>query len=201
MARTAVVVGTATATATVPSPPPTPAPAARVRSYGWVWPVAIVIIGLVFLVWVLPTMRTTAPAPQATAPKRELRQHVEKRGLSLVGDDRIFNKEGFVEIRKGGRAFFVTNNLPWRKDAVFHVAVRLRQKTTGNIVLLINGGRGGEKSYLVPRSSEFGNAVFFDSGEIGRSDYFNPGTNQIIVSSPNSDTTIQCVSIEMLWQE
>lgn len=144
----------------------------------------------------------SAPPPQATAPGRELQQRVITRNLKFVGGNGTVERQGFVEVQKGGHTFYVIHDMPWRRDAIFRVVVSLRQKTTGNVVLELNGGRGGQKYYMVPSSSVFGNAVFYDKGEIGRPEYFNPdGGNQILLSSQRGDMEIQYVSIVMIYWE
>jgi hypothetical protein len=182
---------------------PTPTPAST-KSYGWNWPLLIIaiLVAIIAYHFIAPALRTSAPAPQATSatpPKKELRQPEDRRGLSLVGGDGIFEDKGFIGVRKGGDAYFATQTMPWRKDAVFHVVVKLLQKTTGNICLEVNGGRGGTKFYMHPGSSEFATVVFFETGEPGDSRYFNPGPNQVKIWSTVGDMSIQCVSMEMLY--
>lgn len=200
---TSTTTGSGTATATTPpAPPPAPAPAVRVRSYGWLW-IIVGILLIIVVIWVvIPAMRPSAPAPPATSatpPKKELRQPEDKRGLSLVGGGGIFEDKGFIGVEKGGHAFFATQTMPWRRDAVFHVVVKLLQKTTGYVCIEINGGRGGTKFYMHPGSSEFATVVFFETGEQGDPGYFNPGPNQVKIWSTVGTMTIQYVSIEMLY--
>lgn len=202
---------TAAATATTATPPPTPAPApvaiprTAPMSTSWFGWVLIIIIAIVFVgrwIWYETGVKSTYSPPQATAPKRDLQQRVITRNLKFVGGDGTIERQGFIEVQKGGHAFYAINDMPWRRDAIFRVVVSLRQKTTGNVVLEINGGRGGQKYYMVPSSSVFGNAVFYDKGEIGRSEYFNPdGGNQILLSSQGGNMEIQYVSIVMIYWE
>jgi hypothetical protein len=166
----------------------------------------IIIIAVVFIgrwVWYEGrNIRSTYSPPQATVPQRELHQRVITRNLKFVGGDSAIERQGFTEVQKGGHAFYAIHDMPWRRDAIFRVVVSLRQQSTGNVVLEANGGRGGQKYYMVPSSSTYGNAVFFDKGEVGRSEYFNPdGGNQIILWSQGGDMEIQYVSIVMIYWE
>jgi hypothetical protein len=184
-----------------PTPPAT-APAAiptslRVR-------LALMTLGLLSLsltMWfvVLPYIRATKPAPAPVARKAP---RVTNIPLKFVGGDGSYEKHGLVGVQNGGgHAFFATHSLPWQRRATFHVVVEVLRKTTGNVCLEINGGRGGQKFYNHPGSSTFSIDVFFESGERGDSNFFNPGPNQIKVWSPGADIVIRCVSIDMIYQE
>lgn len=193
-----------------PSPPekltPAPAPvASSKRSYSWVWSFVFVFFGGLIALTIyhevlVPVFNAPGPSSRVVAPtqKRTLQQRVEKHGLSLVGGDGIFNERGRIGVRKGGKAFFVTHTLPWRKDAVFHVVVKIRQQSTADIFIKINGQ--WTKSLVHPGSPNFTAVVFFEAGEVGSPSYFNSsGINNIEVSSSgDDDMTIQCVSIEMI---
>jgi hypothetical protein len=179
-----------------------PTPATAAKSSNWAW-LIVGILAIVFVIWVIAPMitKTNAPTPQATAPQKQLEQRVITRNLKFVGGEAI-ERQGFIAVKKDGRAFYAIHDMPWRRDAIFRVVVCLRQESTGNIILKINGGRGGQKFYMVPGSTVFGNAVFFDKEEIGRPEYFNPdGGNQIILSSQGGDMDIQFVSIVMIYWE
>lgn len=178
--------------------PPAPAPAAYSKRYGWAWLIVAILAAVIAYHFVAPVLRTHTP----TAPQRTLQQRVITRNLKFVGGDGAIKRQCFIEVQKGGHIFYAIQDMPWRRDAIFRVVVSLRQKTTGNVVLEINGGRDGEKYYMVPSSSVFGNAVFYNKGEIGRPEYFNPdGGNQIVLSSQGGDMEIQYVSIVMIYWE
>jgi hypothetical protein len=179
--------------------PPTP-PAQKTN---WAWAAAFGAIGIAIIIWVIAPWLRNPPASPLPPPaaKRELQKRVVSTDLRFIGGDGVLEKEGLIGIRRGGQAFFLTHNLPWRKDAEFHVVVRALRRTTGNVRLTINGGRGGEKFLIFPGSSDFLDGVFFDSGEKGLPAYFNPGTNQIIIAPIGDDLIIQCVRIEMIYWE
>jgi len=181
---------------------PAPAPVSSSRSYGWLWSFVLVFFGGLIALTIyhrvlVPSFNLPAPTPQATVPKINLQQPAAKRGLSLVGGDGIFNEEGYVGVQKGGRAFFATHTLPWFRDAVYHIIVKLKQKSTSEIFVKINGQ--WTKSLVHPGSPNFTNVVFFETGEVGSPSYFNAsGINNIEVWSLGDDNmTIQCVSIEI----
>lgn len=181
-----------------------PAVSASPRSWSWLWWIPVIAIVAFGGWWAVKTLpkNVAVPSPhRMCVPKKQLRQKVVPCSLRFVGGDGIIRRNGLVGIRKGGQAFFATNTLPWRKDAVFHVVVKIIQKTTGHICLEINGGRGGTKFYMHPGSPELATIVFFETGERGDPSLFNPGTNQIKIWSPGDDMIIQCVSIEMFYRD
>lgn len=177
--------------------PPAPAPAAA-QKINWGWITAVVVLGIVVVVWVIiPALRIPTPPP---APKKELQQHVLRRDLKFVGGDGAIEKDGFVGIRKNGHVAFTTWDLPWRKDAVYHVVFCVLRRTTGYDRIEING-RSGEISCEHYGSEKFETVVFFERDMPGDPKYFNPGINQIKFWSPGDDVIVQSASIEMIYRE
>jgi len=192
-----------TATTGTPAPPPPPPPPTASKSYGWVWSFIFVFFGGLIALTIyhkalVPVFNAPGPQPQSTAPKILLQQKVEKCTLQFVGGDGVLEKGGLIEVPSDKQAFFATHSLPWKKNAAFHVVVNLLRKSTGQICLEVNGGRGGTKSYMHPGSPELSIVVFFEKDERGDSGYFNPGANQIKIWSPGDDIFIQNVRIEMI---
>lgn len=184
-----------------PTPTPTPRPTAAAKK-GWFWPVVIgALLSIVAIYVVIPALQAPAPSPQrATVPEKVLEQRVEKCSLQFVGGDGFLEKDGRIEVRNGGQAFFTTHTLPWRRDAVFHVVVEMSRRSTGLVWININEGRG-IKNYMRPGTEGFTNVVFFAKIERGDPSYFNRGTNQIKIWSPGDEMVIQRVSVEMIYQE
>ena len=198
---------TPTATSTSPTPPPTPAPAhATSKSYGWVWSFVLVFFGglialAIYHKVLVPSFNFPASPPQATAPQRQLQQRVVKRELQFVGGEGAIKKEGLVDIRNGGHAAFTTWDLPWKKDAIYHVVFYvLRKNTTGYDYIEING-RSGDIFCKHYASDKFETVVFFERDMSGDSKYFNPGINQIKFWSPGDNIIVQSARIEMAYWE
>ncbi len=195
-------------TATSASPtPPAPAPTTVTsKSYGWAWQLIALLITMllgtiIYHKVLVPSFNLPGPLPQATAPKKQLQQHVVKRDLKFVGGEGAIEKEGLIGIRNGGHAAFTTWDLPWKKDAIYHVVFYvLRKNTTGYDWIEING-RSGDISCKHYASDKVETVVFFERDMPGDPKYFNPGINQIKFWSPGDNVIIQCARIEMAYWE
>lgn len=172
------------------------------KSYAWLWWVAAVVAVLAVGWWGYNHFQS-GPAPRVKAPteKRALKEKVSICDLKFVGGDNVSEAGGLVYISSGGHAFFATKSLPWRNDAEYRIAVYLIRRSTGNVILAINGGRGGEKFYMHPGSPNPAIDVYFETGEKGNPSFFNPGANQVKIYSPGDDIFIQRISIVMIHRE
>jgi hypothetical protein len=190
--------GSATATATAPPTPPTPAPAptVRVRSYGWGWPVTIGILVAIFLIWGLPALRTTAPVPQATAPKSQPYKPppisldlIEDKSIGVSVQQKDFHgKAQEMTIQSGGRALFFVDMFQLPQNGTVYLRAYVTRSFAGDMVLIVNGTKftslhkGGGKQWTVFRLPI---------------SVFHGGTNSIVLSSPGEEMIVLSPNIEI----
>jgi len=178
----------ATTPSPIPSPPPVPVAAPQKTNWGWLVVVGILVAIILFWI-VVPALKSTAPPPQVTTPKRELQRHVVKIPLEINYQD-------------GKQIIFCSGGVPWQENARYQVAFHLVQDKPGKLFIEINGGKGGDgpfnfKSWITGQEIT---VVFFEptpGGFQGNPKYFVPGTNWIKFYSSGCNVEIRHAQIEV----
>ena len=174
---------TTSTTTTSTTTHPTPTPATSPRKYGWGWLVIAILVAIIAYHFIAPMMRTTAPAPQATAPKKELHKYTVRRPLEFLGGENFTRGSNYIGILKGGYANFRVN-LPVVKNGKYKIYYHGRRVREGRDLLEINRGKGnsGMPFGIDHRATDIPiELVFYDSGyDIGMpgdAKYFRTGDN------------------------
>ena len=173
---------TATVSSTAPGSP-TPAPVATTKKNGWMWLIIGILAAIIAYYTVLPALQKSAPAPQATAPKKELHKYTVRRPFEFLGGENFTRGSNYIGILKGGYANFRVN-LPVVKNGKYKIYYHGRRVREGRDLLEINRGKGnsGMPFGIDHRATDIPiELVFFDSGyDIGMpgdAKYFRTGDN------------------------
>ncbi|MCX6766984.1 MAG: hypothetical protein NT170_04420 [Candidatus Moranbacteria bacterium] len=137
-----------------------------------------------------------SPAPQATAPKRELRKQTMRFPLDFFTGEKVLNQGGSVEIQNGGYAVFRYSDLPWQKDAKYYIVFSIVRKKTGKHHFEVNDSRGGT-FFLDHYASERVETCVFNFDSPGQSQFFHPGDNRFKISSPGDNILIQHAFVQV----